>query len=321
MPLSHLPFARRWVTYGAIALSVGGAVAIGLPHTLFLDKYRDHYQMFRKGLPVMVPKELFDQTDETLKTLKLAKRKETGINFFIVNGVDPIHAGSTQAVTGAIIGLPVNMTYKRLVDVDRDSYRLNGNKIDWTSPEAKEFLSTLIYSDRVKRFLIAREVRAVSSHEVFVRCALGPIAVMSYMYITQFYNDKYKLLEKPFFYRSVMYLIAALFSATLTVFLLDFLTNFGETSADEETAQLGREYIEAGIEFYETTLRRNKILRAMLGTEGRMVYDEDGNEIYLLGRNVHRQVTERLKSLQDLLEVSKQTEQSEKKKVSVVIKA
>lgn len=61
-------------------------------------------------------------------------------------------------------------------------------------------------------------------------------------------------------------------------YLLGVLNERHDLKTDDIVAQLGENYTEGGLEFYEKTLQRNKALRKLLGSKGEALYTYYGND-------------------------------------------
>jgi hypothetical protein len=98
--------------------------------------------------------------------------------------INPIHKGSVQLRTGAIVGLPASFLYtsteelaavKMLIDP-----RVSKRIVDWTSNPGKLLLESLVLSDKAKAFVIARELMYVTAYDLHVdiglRCLCGVLA-------------------------------------------------------------------------------------------------------------------------------------------------
>lgn len=109
----------------------------------------------------------------------------------------------------------------------------------------------------------------------------------------------------PLSLRVILYTLVGSF-ATGTYFLLKDSTEvYYESDVDKRLCELGPDFIESGIIFYEKILERNQALRELMGREGENKYSKMGNENFGLRQPrlalIHRKryFEERMKELQD----------------------
>lgn len=81
-----------------------------------------------------------------------------------------------------------------------------------------------------------------------------------------------------------------------------------ETEVDKKLCELGPDFIESGVIFYDKLLQRNQVLRELMGSEGERKYSKLGNENYFLRQPrlalIHRKqfFEERLKATRNISE-------------------
>ncbi|CAH2238694.1 jg4368 [Pararge aegeria aegeria] len=178
------------------------------PHTFFLHKYKDFVHYYNEGKPVELPSDLHNIYQKCLDLLSISETHRKLIEPFSVFGFDLFHAGSTSSRFGALVGIPVNFSYKILEDVEKQNVQVNQKNIDLKSEIGNN---------------------------------LG------------------------------------------TYFLMKDMTEvYYETSVDKKLCELGPDYIESGITFYDKLLQRNQALRELMGKEGEKKYTINGNENYTL---------------------------------------
>lgn len=104
--------------------------------------------------------------------------------------------------------------------------------------------------------------------------------------------------------RGILYSIVGLFSLGSYFLMKDMTEVYYETKADKKLCELGLDFIESGVIFYDKLLQRNQALRELMGSEGERKYSKLGNENYFLRQPrlaiVHRKqfFEERLKAAQ-----------------------
>ncbi|RVE42105.1 hypothetical protein evm_013250 [Chilo suppressalis] len=241
------------------------------PHSVFLDKYKNFAQYYSNGTPVDLSKEILERYQSCLDKLKLAEVHRKLISPFSVYGYDLFHAGSLNSRFGAAIGIPVNFTYKSIEDLEKDQIQVNQKEIKWASEIGQKLANALILPEKVQQFAICREIL-----------------------MTQ--NNK-------FMYESA-YPFAWLFGLG-SYFLIKDMTEVNyETEVDKKLCELGPDFIESGVIFYDKLLQRNQALRELMGKEGERKYSKMGNENFFIRQPrialVHRKMyfEEQLENIQ-----------------------
>ena len=74
-----------------------------------------------------------------------------------------------------------------------------------------------------------------------------------------------------------------------------------DNKVDKKVASLGQEYSQGGVEYYTKLLRRNVILRSMMGSSGENLFTKFGNDKTYIRRK-HVQTTTRRDNLEKYLE-------------------
>lgn len=291
-------------TAAGIAGLTGGLVGalVGfLPHTYFLDRYKQIVQYYKDGEPMELDPLVQKRAYEVLQSVDLSKRQKDTVHFFPVPLLDPFFAGSTVASHGVIIGLPVTFSYVRKEDVQTRSLLLRGSREPaWETREGEALKKALVLSDRAQRFAIARDLYWASTHYIQIQTAALSFAVVNCYFMGRLVNDRFQLLGRvPRSLRLGLYGAIAALNATVYLCFKDATSQFWDRKADEKAAALGRDYVEGGIEFYEKALQRNQALRELLGDEGRRYYTSKGN-INQFIRSSHVPLTHRLDTVRGL---------------------
>jgi hypothetical protein len=74
---------------------------------------------YRNGFPVRLPQDVLNLAKIVESDLKLEENTTKKIEYFTVFGFDVFNAGSTTYRTGALVGLPLNFSYKSSDDIDK----------------------------------------------------------------------------------------------------------------------------------------------------------------------------------------------------------
>ncbi|XP_026752164.1 transmembrane protein 177 [Galleria mellonella] len=267
-------FSFAFITGTGLALTA----AKFTPHTLLLDKYKEFVHNYSNGKPVDLPKDLNEQYQKCLDILKVPEVHRKFVSPFSVFGYDLFHAGSTSSKFGGAVGIPVNFSYKSLNDLENHDIQVNLKKVDWSSPAGKKLADALILSDKVKEFAICREILMTQNKKVFYESAY-PFTCVFFMYnMSQFINRRYNLYAAPTIIRATLYSILGVFGLGSYFLMKDVTEVYYETEVDKKLCDLGPEFIENGVIFYDKLLQRNQALRELMGKEGEKKYSKLGNE-------------------------------------------
>ncbi|XP_063822565.1 transmembrane protein 177 [Ostrinia nubilalis] len=252
------------------------------PHTLLLDKYKEFVHYYQNSQPVNLSEELEDRCKSCLDILKVPEVHRKLITPFSVFGYDLFHAGSTNSKYGVAIGIPVNFSYKSLEDIEKDSIQVNLKNVDWTTEAGKKLADALILPEKVQQFAICREIMMTQNNKFLYESAY-PFACLFLAYnVSQFINTKLNLYIAPLSMRLTLYSIVGLFSMGTYFLMKDMTEVHYETSVDKKLCELGPEFVESGVIFYEKMLQRNQALRELMGKDGEAKYSKLGNENFAI---------------------------------------
>jgi len=234
---------------------------------------------------------------QVLHRVDLSVEDEDSIEFFTCFLPDPFHKGSVQLRTGSLIGLPVTFSYKTADDVDKSSFSVRQEKVDWSSSRGEELQNALVLSDKAKAFAIAREIFYVKSFAVHWDTSLQTLSAMLAYLSGSFLNFRLMLtLRLKLWARFTVFSAVAVawFAFYLTVD--DAIHCWYDNRVDESAAKLRKIYAEGGVEFYEKMLQRNCAMRSLMGSRGPQFYTYYGN-LVSVWRNRSVQLTSRRDNL------------------------
>ncbi|XP_063620965.1 transmembrane protein 177 [Cydia splendana] len=270
----------------SFALVTGSGLALTaakfLPHTFFLDKYKEFVHNYTDGKPDPLPRELTERYKTCLDILKLADVHRKLVSPFTVFGFDLFHAGSSSSKYGVAVGIPVNFTYKSVADLENADIKVNQKKIDWTSEAGQKLADSLILPERVQQFAICREILMTHNNKVQYEATFPFICIFFVYNLTTYLNRKLNLYSGPAAMRGTLYSIVGLFGVGTYFLMKDLSEVYYETEVDKSLCALGPEYVEAGVVFYDKILKRNQALRELMGAEGEKKYSKLGNENFFL---------------------------------------
>ena len=234
---------------------------------------------------------------QVIYRVNLTVDQESRLEFFTSFPKDPIHKGSLQLRTGALIGLPSTFYYRSVNDVESNSILVGQEIIDWSSSAGEELQNALVLSDKAKAFAIAREIFYVKSFGVHINTVMQTCSLLLAYTSGSVLNDRFLLTLrlKPWARFSVFSLIAV---AWLSVYIVvnDTVQCWYDNSVDESAAKLRKIYAEGGFEYYNAVLRRNHALRTLLGSRGKRQFTNYGN-VVSVWRNPSVQLTSRRDNL------------------------
>lgn len=159
-------------------------------------------------------------------------------------------------------------------------FQVNQKNINWESEVGKKLANALILPDKVQEFAICREILMANNNKVVFESCYPFMSIFFVYNLCQYLNKRLNLYAAHPLVRSTMYTIVGLFGVG-TYFLMKDLTEVHyETDVDKKLCELGPEYVENGVIFYEKLLQRNQALRELMGSEGERKYTKMGNENY-----------------------------------------
>ncbi|VVD04591.1 unnamed protein product [Leptidea sinapis] len=248
------------------------------PHTFLIDKYREIVHHYSNGKPVELPKEIQERHQKCLDTLKISDVHRKLIKPFSVFGFDLFHAGSTSTKFGSLVGIPTSFTYKTLDDVEKDGIQVNLKPVDLTTDVGKKLGEALIMPERVQEFAICREILMTHNNKVIFESTYPFVCIFFVYNLTAYINRKFNLYSAHRLLRLVLYSLTGSFGLGTYFLLKDATEVYYETCVDKELCELGQDFVESGVLFYEKILARNQALRELMGSEGQSKYSKLGNE-------------------------------------------
>ncbi|CAG0896034.1 unnamed protein product [Darwinula stevensoni] len=269
--------SKRSVSILAGVVGGTGMLAIILPHTFYLDKYRKITQAYKHGIPVKLKNEVREQANSVLQQVPILKRDIIRIDFFCGYGFDPFCIGSAKLTNGAFIGLPVNFAYTSTADVDTFNIKVLNKTVAWETASGAALRSSLILSTAAQHYAIATQIYHATTHHVWQRISLTTtITLLAYTVLYRL-NNRLALHARKRSVRFTFYSLVIGMAALMWLFLSDALRVHHERGADDFACSMGEDYIRGGIEYYEKLLQRNLALRELMGKEGEHKFSGKGN--------------------------------------------
>ena len=193
-------------------------------------------------------------------------------------GQYPVHKGSTNLRTGAIIGFPANFAYNSESDIETDKIQVSGRVIDWESVSGRQLLESMVLSTDAKRFIIGRELNYCKQHHVTIYSVMQGMTGMAAYYTGAYLNAKFQLKQRlKMWARGIMYASIVCLWGFGYVMISDTYSCYRDKKADQKTGLIGYSYALGGVEYYEKSLQRNRAIRHLMGKEGETLYTVYGN--------------------------------------------
>ncbi|OXU18508.1 hypothetical protein TSAR_000578 [Trichomalopsis sarcophagae] len=286
-------------TGAAVTATVAASLIELLPHTFFLEKFKNIVRIYRLGEEIPLQHEVEDLFKEVLDDLKIKDTIRKKLTAFPIVGFNLYHAGMADSQYGAIIGIPINYLYKDKFSIDTSDIRMGRDRepINMYHPAAENLLESLVLSKNAQKFGIAREVLMAHKDLPLFRSIQSPFMVASSILIADFFRVKYNIMRKSLV--CMVYGTSALIGYAIWFQTRDILTTYTEKEVDKELSKLGPEYIQGGKEFYDKILKRNVATRILLGTEGSRQFNRDGDEIFFI-RHKRTPITHRKRFFSEL---------------------
>ncbi|OQV16445.1 putative Transmembrane protein 177 [Hypsibius exemplaris] len=274
---------RTKLFFASGVAGLASALLVGVPHAPAINWMKNTLQMYKDGYPVKLSPSVIDLAAEVLADLKVKERDAKTIRWFTAFGFDPIHKGATHLRSGAIIGIPRTFSYNSPEDVDRSLIKLHRDiSIPWKTEAGEALMAGIIYSDKARKFAIAREVVGVDSYHVITKFFAVGLVIPSVSSLLARLDDRIQLYRYPLRMRVAWFSAWSVVAVLAVAATWDAVCRYYESDADRTVAAMGVEYLEGGVEYYAKRLLMNRALRELLGKEGRDTYSEAGDVRYLL---------------------------------------
>ncbi|XP_055694544.1 transmembrane protein 177 [Lutzomyia longipalpis] len=266
-----------WVhrgTTGAIILSFS---AFYLPHTVFLDRYKEFMACYKDGIVSSLPEKILQRFDAACKLLNLKERESKLIKPFATFGFDLFYAGTVKSHYGAYIGIPTNYLYDNEGQIDKKNIKLQTEPIKWASPEGELLSKSLILDEDEQIYGIAHCILMTRNHQRFLNGIYASGTIFGTYVLGHFINKQMQLHSRPFFFRGVLYGILGLFGFGLWALMKDATQVYYEGAADDALGDISPEMANAGVRFYSKIMEKNIALRRITkkdnySTEGDICY-------------------------------------------------
>lgn len=267
--------------FGITASTAAYYVSI-MPHTIFLNTFRELVTLHRNGRKIQLNNKLKVMCQEVMNDLQLSKEEQSLIKPFCVGGFEPFHAGTLNKKSGGIIGIPMIFFFKEVMDIPVGDLVINFKPLNILAQETDYLLDSFILSKNAQKYAIAHEILRIKSGEVY-KSAYG--LSFSILIATLFYNivvHTCNLYQKDKVYLYTVFTVSVLIAIMLWLAYTDNVSSQLDSSIDESISKLGLNYIEGGKEFYEKLLQKHRAIKGLLDDKRTEIHNDNGNEEYFL---------------------------------------
>lgn len=254
------------------------------------------------------------------------------IEWFSSATLDPVVLGTTSGRYGACIGLPHYLNYQTAEELprslfefkkvrlfklsdkpkkgdgkqsestdleeERDGATYIARRIDRDSLEGQEYASSLILSDKAKKFVISRELYLSETVRPFVESLTMAFFLMGATALGRYPVAKHRLMDTHVSKRMFIYTLSAILTYSLYGMFSDLINSYFLTETDKLAVKVAPEYFDGAEEYFEKTLKRNLLL-SVLSPET-AAFDEFGNYLNSPLRRKYFPFTDRLKKIREL---------------------
>uniref|UniRef100_A0A1A8R518 Transmembrane protein 177 n=1 Tax=Nothobranchius pienaari TaxID=704102 RepID=A0A1A8R518_9TELE len=261
-----------------VIASCGGVFAANVFYHVFPSlSYRQLYQAWCKGEPVMLSEKLECLFQQVLKDYNVSSTK----NFlaFASFGFHPVGAGVPWLPAGVQIGIPANFnsTLDDPSGITNRNIFINDKMVDWSSEAGCALKEALLFSVEAQKFAIAREVARLQSGGPVMSAAVAPFCLGGVWVYSVVLKQVFGLHGGPMLLRGAVNIVALGIGAVSYFLTSDALSQWLDYSSDRHAAGVSQEYAKGGVEFYDKILSRNKTLRSLMGKKGEKMYSPSGN--------------------------------------------
>ncbi|KAF1761651.1 hypothetical protein GCK72_009907 [Caenorhabditis remanei] len=219
-------------------------------------------------------KELVEYEIDKMDRLRKAK-----FQVVLTDEMEPKVYGGLFLSSGAELQFPLRMTLddvetaRRIganleVDLGLSKHR---RKVEVNSETGDELIARMMLSDAAKQFIVQRQLQIANSGEYFCAPILAWIG---------FSTMGYGVLNAVAIMAGPYIATAAALGFTLTTFsqFSRYFEGYKTTKADEDTIKRGDEYLIGAIDYFESTMKLNRLYRRVLGEEGEKRIARNGDD-------------------------------------------
>ncbi|KAH8271539.1 hypothetical protein KR018_004921 [Drosophila ironensis] len=270
---------RKLVFYAAGATTVSLFVGNFVPHTFGLKYFQQFVQCYQNGVERPVPEPVKQRLEQALDQLQLDPYERKFVKPFTVFGFDLFQAGTTKMRFGGALGIPVNYGYGSPDEIKRADIRFRDQQINWSSPSGKLLEQAIVLNEDEQVFGLTKAVLQLQTHRVLMNSIFPSVNFLMVYTLGHYLNLRLNLFARHGSVRFVLYSILGLFGVGMWSFMKDYNQVTMDADIDKKLADLGPQFVAAGVSFYDKHLKKNMALRELIGDD---TYTALGNENYML---------------------------------------
>ena len=256
------------MSIGSLVFVALGGISVAayefLPHTELQHISTGILQLMLKNKKVSVSPAMERIIQEAVADAKLSDDEIDRLRAYVHLPEEPYTWGSWDSSELVSIGYPECFHNFDKRDANLSEYQASWISEHRESPEAAEFQSTLLLSEKAKKFAIAREIFR-AKNATFPVDATSALMYTFVIYIfSRQVNRVYGLFKAPLHYRVLSYTIIGAIFANLHFFFRDRRWRELDAKVDELACGLGVAYAEGGAEFYDKMCRRHAAERVLI---------------------------------------------------------
>jgi len=237
------------------------------------------------------------------------------IHLYYSKGLHAEASGCLYSPWKSALGLPRNFSFTRPEHIQEAGMTLKGEAENWDSESRKALLETLtetlIASNEEVKFRMAHELTHINDKHFLVDslhdtlfCFAGYKAGTHLASLNKIYTHLPPVRGIPTAVKLSIHLLV--WAVTFVVFResRQKLDHWSEFKADACAAQLGDDYANGGVDFFNGQLKLARLMRDIMGSSGKKMYSEEGNvnnlETFSLFKLSHPNFTDRLKRIEEI---------------------
>ncbi|XP_060117577.1 transmembrane protein 177 [Heteronotia binoei] len=262
---------------GFLIVSCTGLLGTNLAFHIVPQKtFKPLYQAWASGQP-KVSEKLHSLFNEVLRDLQV--KSENHYQAFASFSFHPVSAGVPWLPAGCVVGVPVS--FGETADDEHGIVNrvvvVEGKEVDWKSPEGLALKEALILSLEAQKFAIAREVMYLQNNSPLIHAAVAPVCLAGTYISAVAVKQLLGLYSGPVVLRGLYNVAVAMIGFVGYCLSYNTVSHAVDYRTDRSTATISTDFAKGGVEFYNKTLARNKILRTLMGKQGEKTYAPNGN--------------------------------------------
>jgi len=237
------------------------------------------------------------------------------LSMFHTELMDPVSNGCLRSAQGAAIGLPQHFTndnidLKTLLVKTGYNRWFKGFKLpeDLSAEDEAELKSCLTLTKEEKEFAVSQRMAAVNSWHSVYHLVMPPVLWLLGYSLGHTVNNKLDLFSKSRVFRVFSVCWTGAVISLSYIYFINALSLETDTDCYKLICSKSEE-AEAGISYYQKILRRNVLLRRLLGQQMEYYIQESGEYVPMIYEiEDYRNISTKIKSLEELREELRKTD-------------